>query len=305
MPSFQRLLSSIVSLLLIVSCFSDTRKNQNLRRRLEEGTTMAVSTDSCALRTIKEIPAVPSWTASFPGSGGKLLWQIVEQITGIATTDDFDTLQRLSKKNCIAVKTHFPFRQLSPNFLNVNPTLLQHAILLTRNPLDAMISYHKFIYRHTVKEQEAEPTTEAWTRWRDENFNEQIQQWAKLVEWWIDHYNDRLMILRFEDLTTPGRGTETFLQLRMFLSQVDANNAHQFTPSYELDCLWNKMIDTSKGRGYQLETYYTANQLDDVIAAFENLMKTHTSDAHLNYTLRDYLKKIINAKSDLAPLTLI
>jgi hypothetical protein len=68
---------------------------------------------SCTRREASERHASPIWIASFPGSEIKLLWQIIEQLTGITTTDDNDVQGRLTRGMAVSVKTHFPSRHVS------------------------------------------------------------------------------------------------------------------------------------------------------------------------------------------------
>jgi hypothetical protein len=67
----------------------------------------------CERRDPKDVKVAPTWTASFPGSGVKLLWQAIEQLTGIATADDNDIHGRLKRGTCVTVKTHYPTRHVS------------------------------------------------------------------------------------------------------------------------------------------------------------------------------------------------
>jgi hypothetical protein len=61
-----------------------------------------------------------------------LLYKSIEQMTGLATTDDNDGSGRLKKGTCVTVKTHFPTRHVSvSNPVGSSDLLLSFERLLT------------------------------------------------------------------------------------------------------------------------------------------------------------------------------
>ena len=70
----------------------------------------------CEVLKPREVKVTPTWTASFPGSGIKILWKAVQGITGIFTGDDNDASGQMKKGVVITVKTHFPSIHVSVRF---------------------------------------------------------------------------------------------------------------------------------------------------------------------------------------------
>lgn len=103
---------------------------------------------NCTIIPTKEVTSndSPIFIASFPGSGARLSWQIVEALTGKPTGDEWN-LNGLGK-NVIAVKTHWP-HPTHGNRLEWGDEI-KRAFLLVRNPMDALPAFHDTIYS-TVK----------------------------------------------------------------------------------------------------------------------------------------------------------
>ena len=86
----------------------------------------------------------PTWQASFPGSGSRMTWSLVEALTGIRTNDDYDTHHR-GYDRVVAVKTHYPIK----NAYNKWPELDEkfgRAMVILRNPMNAIPSYFNLQY---------------------------------------------------------------------------------------------------------------------------------------------------------------
>ena len=284
---------------------------------------------------------LPTWTASFPGSGAKLLWTTIEQLTGITTTDDNDGNGRLKKGTCVSVKTHFPtshvsvsavaerrtlldlvifltFLFLQPKFFVMDTSQVKHAILLLRNPIDVMPSYFKFLHRmDAANDPTVEPPVDRWVAWRNENFNEQIAKWAEHTDWWMKNYQSsgKLMILPFEHFTDPQSGPETLKAIGFFLGSVDPAAIESFTPDNELGCVWNRMIGEtfpgdSKGgkKKKKVDTSgfprfpYTLENLETLVTVLKDLKKEYGSVPQLSGALGDYLKKATSAKKKVQKL---
>ena len=61
----------------------------------------------CEVRpaTAPSHPVTPTFTASYPGSGAKMTWNLIEAMTGLVTGDDF---QLNGHENMVSIKTHYP-----------------------------------------------------------------------------------------------------------------------------------------------------------------------------------------------------
>ena len=93
---------------------------------------------------LTENPIPQTWQASFPGSGSRMTWSLVEALTGIKTNDDFDSHER-GYENVVAVKTHYPVKDAYNRFKDLDKTF-SRAIVILRNPINAIPSYFNLQY---------------------------------------------------------------------------------------------------------------------------------------------------------------
>ena len=89
-------------------------------------------------------PIPPVWQASFPGSGARMTWTLVEALTGIRTNNDYDSQGR-GYEHVVAVKTHYPVKDARRRFGDLDP-LFGRAIVILRNPMNAIPSYFNLLY---------------------------------------------------------------------------------------------------------------------------------------------------------------
>mmetsp|Transcript_33260 Transcript_33260/g.47218 ORF Transcript_33260/g.47218 Transcript_33260/m.47218 type:complete len:341 (-) Transcript_33260:130-1152(-) len=267
--------------------------------------------DTCTLRDAREVEVAPSWTAAFPGSGIKILWQSIEQLTGITTSDDNDSNGRLKKGTCVTVKTHYPSPHVSPKFFYMDTSNLHYAILLMRNPLMVLPSYFKFLYRFEFNNgPDAEVPIDKWVAWRNENYVEQLNKWVEHTQWWVKNYGaqGKLMILPFEHFTDPEKGPETLKQIGIFLGQVDQTTAANLVPEKDLPCLWRKTVGTSAPPEFadpkmrkkllsQPPKYpFTLDQMDQMMQAIKLVKKEFDSVPQVSDLLNEYNRQITTAK---------
>jgi len=129
---------------------------------------------------------------SYPGSGKRLAWRIMESLTGYVTGDDWD----LSDEgfHVASIKTSYPHHEgvwsWGEAFYDAN------IIFLIRNPRWAIPSYqtmrHELAYSTSWDQSYSRrpntyterPDILEWIRWRDINFENQISKWG----WMIDFY---------------------------------------------------------------------------------------------------------------------
>ena len=93
---------------------------------------------------MSEYPIAPTWQASFPGSGSRMTWSLVEALTGIRTNDDYDSHER-GYERVVAVKTHYPVKNARNRFGDLDQ-LFGRAIVILRNPINAVPSYFNLQY---------------------------------------------------------------------------------------------------------------------------------------------------------------
>lgn len=104
---------------------------------------------NCTIKPSKEVSPddSPIFIASFPGSGARMSWRLVEGLTGKPTGDEWDS--NGLGRNVIAVKTHFP-HPTHGNKLEWGEEI-ERALILTRNPLHALPEFHNSIYSYTLE----------------------------------------------------------------------------------------------------------------------------------------------------------
>lgn len=200
-----------------------------------------IDDSACTLAELK-VPdhrISPTFLPSYPGSGTKLQWAMVEALTGIPTTDDqFSN----GHHNVVGIKTHYPClagREFS------GAEDIRKAILFVRHPMDSLPAYFNMIHA-SESEQGYDPEhvpiapLESWKEWRDHSFTRELDTWRKHLEYWADRYKpmDRL-IISYEQFTHQEYGPELTAKIAEFLSRSDGITT--VSPE-EIPCVWHKII---------------------------------------------------------------
>jgi len=166
---------------------------------------------------------------SYPRSGNTLMRTLLERTTGIVTGSDTRPDRTLSKalaqqhnlvgegvvdKNQVGVvKTHFPERK---GYKTYNA---HRAILLIRNPFDAIDSYWNLCTTNT----HTETVTDEVYAMLQEKFVGLVQNemsiWIRFHRYWLEQVDIPILVVRFEDLIRdPASQMDRVLQ---FLSHLD------------------------------------------------------------------------------------
>mmetsp|Transcript_49218 Transcript_49218/g.104655 ORF Transcript_49218/g.104655 Transcript_49218/m.104655 type:complete len:216 (+) Transcript_49218:156-803(+) len=93
---------------------------------------------------VTEYPIEPTWQASFPGSGARMTFNLIQALTGIRTNDDYDSHER-GYENVVSVKTHYPVKNARRRFGELDQ-LFKRAMVVLRNPINAVPSYFNLQY---------------------------------------------------------------------------------------------------------------------------------------------------------------
>lgn len=129
--------------------------------------------------------------ASYPGSGKRLTWRILEALTGSRTGDDWDLSE--NGYHVLTLKTSYPHFE-GPWAWGDE---MDQMIMLIRNPLHAIPSYHTMRYElwfSTSWDQSyarrnftytERPTVEEWEPWRDARFKNEINRWGNFTDFWM------------------------------------------------------------------------------------------------------------------------
>ena len=191
-------------------------------------------------------PVQPTYTTSYPGSGDTQLYQLIEAMTGLVTGDDH---RSNGHKNTVTINTHYP----CPEGVAMRDVNVPRTVLLIRNPLDAISSYHSFMHLINAAGAVApgdsptyvsqQPPVEAWLDWRDNFFEGQLQLWVKHLEYWMELYPTSFnrLIISYENLQDEESGPDETARLAEFLSRSDGV-ADSLRPPDDLPCLWRTVF---------------------------------------------------------------
>uniref|UniRef100_A0A6V2G186 Sulfotransferase domain-containing protein n=1 Tax=Ditylum brightwellii TaxID=49249 RepID=A0A6V2G186_9STRA len=178
----------------------------------------------------------PTFSASYPGSGAKMTWVLIEAITGLQTHNDimFD-----NTRYAVSTKTHYPNRE---GTLLKGEENVPRAIIVLRHPLDAFPSYFNYLYEmeNHLENHSTRAPIQAWISWRDAHFEGQLQNWQHFVEYWMDKFSpaDRVIIC-FEKIINDVYGPIEAGRLAEFLGRSDGVNVH---PPELIPCIWHKVV---------------------------------------------------------------
>ena len=270
----------------------------------------------CGVNVPEERQTTPTWTASYPGSGAKLTWKLVRGITGLWTSDDHDHNRRVESGVVAAVKTHFPSHTPAEVFFKPTLRKIKRAVLILRNPLTSIPSYHNFVYEqmnHLVNHSTRAPV-DVWLRWRDEFYFIELTAWVNHAQFWIDNYDgNNFFLLPFEHLTAEETGVATLTELAAFFRSADDEIGKHMAPVEQLPCIWEMYVQGkdlgsvetkrrhSQREGGPSEYPYTNIQLDTMIGAIVRFRDMNPSVFGLVDLLNEYIKAIESKKAQQGP----
>jgi len=209
---------------------------------------------NCTITPTKEVTPddSPIFIASFPGSGARMSWKLVEGLTGKPTGDEWDSNEL--GKNVVAVKTHWPHPTHGHKLDWADE--IERVLVLMRNPLAAIPEFHNFIYSYTLEgndelEVKIAPK-DLWMQWRDSNFNQQLFLWRSSLQYWLEKYSakDRLVI-PFERLTNELDGVGFTEELNLFLQGGKNHSTTDTTEDTDPElaaCVWWKAVQSEHGQ---------------------------------------------------------
>jgi hypothetical protein len=252
----------------------------------------------------------PAWTASYPGSGAKLTWKLIRAITGIFTSDDHDHNGRVEKGTIVAVKTHFPSHTHPHIFHQEKLKHIGRAVLLTRNPINSIPSYHNFVYeqQNGLLNHSTRAPVEVWIKWRNLFYEQELQAWVDHQKYWLDNYpSDAFHLVSMEHLTSADKGPDTLAMLGRFLANGEPDIAETMVPPDRMRCIWEMFVNGkvpgererrhSHRSGGPKVYPFTQFQLDQMISALETLKNEYPSCQELATVLDEYIVSIQETKT--------
>eukprot|EP00579_Thalassiosira_antarctica_P030835 CAMPEP_0202029526 /NCGR_PEP_ID=MMETSP0905-20130828/64023_1 /ASSEMBLY_ACC=CAM_ASM_000554 /TAXON_ID=420261 /ORGANISM="Thalassiosira antarctica, Strain CCMP982" /LENGTH=584 /DNA_ID=CAMNT_0048593289 /DNA_START=71 /DNA_END=1826 /DNA_ORIENTATION=- len=217
----------------------DINNHRSLSVALQDGGCMV----TYAKMTSYPIP--PVWQASFPGSGARMTWTLVEALTGIRTNNDYDSQGR-GYEHVVAVKTHYPVKDARRRFGDLDP-LFGRAIVILRNPINAVPSYFNLQYEHLnhLPNHSTRGPNEDWIIYRDDpssGLPYQIPSYESFVEYWMDKYPEpqQLLMISYEDLTDSRMGPIAAARIASFLGETEGVNP---IAAGAVPCVWETIVN--------------------------------------------------------------
>jgi hypothetical protein len=245
-----------------------------------------------------------TWTASYPGSGAKLTWLLIQAVTGLNTGDNYHKSDGVDKGVVAAVKTHYPSHTPERIFAAPEFAKIDRAILLLRNPLTSIPSYHNFEYEQNnkLRDHSTRAPIEDWIKWRNQFFGKELQAWVDHAEWWVEHYAPRnaLHVVPFEKLTGEygeNTGIDTLKSLSGFLAAGDQRIADHMVQSEKMDCIWHLYVKLgsvpgeeeelkSHRQGGPTEYPFTSEHLEQMAEKLMGLWSRHMFDRNSNLSMQ-------------------
>ena len=239
----------------------------------------------------------PAVLASYPGSGSQMAQRLVEGLTHLATGDDEHVLHLrdiVPLDRYVAVSTHFPHWAMGdeamrteteyvPDYIEdlppdagdgQRPDEEQHdhhhhdrrtfsrAILLLRNPADALASFHDEMVLHSNNNNNRlssdaqaplDASIDEWVAWRDAHFADEVQAWEDHAAYWAAQYHapsrQERLVVTYEGMTGDESGPRVAHLLADFLGQGEGVHPVEGT---DVDCVWTGIVQEytmDKGMG--------------------------------------------------------
>eukprot|EP00537_Pseudo-nitzschia_pungens_P014903 CAMPEP_0172409296 /NCGR_PEP_ID=MMETSP1061-20121228/76294_1 /TAXON_ID=37318 /ORGANISM="Pseudo-nitzschia pungens, Strain cf. pungens" /LENGTH=914 /DNA_ID=CAMNT_0013145449 /DNA_START=290 /DNA_END=3034 /DNA_ORIENTATION=- len=157
---------------------------------------------TCELLMFTPCPRAVAVLASYPRSGNSLMRNLYEKIVLRVTGSDMmgglqehDLVGEMatSTKKCQFVKTHYPER------MGGSPFPANRAVLLVRNPYDAMDSYFNLMTTSTHTTSLSEEERQKFQPIFAEMAKREVLVWRDFHEYWLKQ-KIPLLVVRYEDL---------------------------------------------------------------------------------------------------------
>ena len=257
----------------------------------------------------------PVWTASYPGSGAKLTWKLIRAITGIFTGDDHDHNGRVEMGTIVAVKTHFPSHTPHEVFTKEKLKHIHRAVLLLRNPINAIPSYHNYVYeqQNGLLNHSTRAPVDAWIKWRNAFFSQELQAWVDHQKYWLNTYSSgALFIVSMEQLTSREMGPTTLHKLGQFIAGGESDIEESMVAPDKISCIWDMFVNSkvpgemerrhSHRSGGPIEYPFTSEQFDQILCALKTLKNEYHDSIDLSVILDEYYASIQETKAKLDQL---
>ena len=258
---------------------------------------------------------------SYPRSGNSMLRGLLEGLTGVVTGSDSRPDRAMARDLQLyglvgegnvgahtgggkvwVVKTHFPEKYGWKDFAT------QRAILLVRNPFNAIRSYFNMLltgtHTHSIADSEFTRLASVW----DRHVREEIGWWCEFHRYWL-RQPIPLLVVRYEDLveSRPAEREKTLRRIADFLygpthtrrrgygadvgSAVEGAVENESAEAIE-SRIQAVLGDSSAGRVYKPRAAAVATDLTHYTAAQQEFMLATATPMLLDLGYSDLLKEI-------------
>lgn len=178
---------------------SEEKKEENNELRKP---TILTLPSKCELLMFSPCPRAVAVLASYPRSGNSLMRTLYERTTlRVSGSDMRGGLQKhdlvgeaATRTNCVQfVKTHYPERMGAP------PFRVDRAVLLVRNPYDAMESYFNLMTTNTHTSSLSEEARKKHEKIFADMAKKEVLVWRDFHEYWLNQ-KIPILVIRYEDL---------------------------------------------------------------------------------------------------------
>ena len=174
-----------------------------------------------------------------------MTWNLIEALTGIVTGDDWNS--NGWGKRIVTVKTHYPHAHGHKIEWEEE---INRAFVVIRNPLRAIPSFHNFLYEfmNKLENHSTRAPLDDWIRWRDRSLLNEVEEWRKHIEYYLDKYSvENRLVLTYEQLTADMGGARAAKDLAKFLGKGPG-----VTPIAEesVPCVWGTVVKYKDGKQY-------------------------------------------------------
>lgn len=232
----------------------------------------------------------PIWIPAYPGSGSEMFRSLVLAATGLGGGEIY--ARPNCRGNVATCKTHWPALKYFPP-QNLTDRVQPRAILLIRNPMDALPSFFNHIYEQRKRigfHSQQAPESE-WQTWRNRRFNDQIDKWKAMFLTWREKPFTVAFYLQYEHLVSEENGPKLF---SMVLNEV--RKANFAVPEEEdVPCLWYNVVKKAKKMKRAPHKYrpgYTPQQQEKLLAMLESLIEEFEDKHEVVAILQEYVRDV-------------
>ena len=264
-------------------------------------------------------PLTPTWQASFPGSGSRMTWSLIQALTGLQTGDDFNS-HGFGFDNVVTVKTHYPVKTARNTFESID-VKFGRAIVILRNPMHAIPSYFNLLYerKYHLPNHSTRGSNEEWVEYRDHanhGLQYQLEMFEQFVSYWLMRFRgarDNMLLVSYEDMIGE-RGADGTRRIADFLTKN--NNEGVSVDNQQIACIWRKVVKFKdaqqqeqqrmliparemKANPHSLregprERPYKRQQLEDILGVLNRLVDGISYDEEFVRIMRGYMDSIHN-----------